>query len=185
MGDVADNLDSLVVRVTSPDNNIMARLTNRTQVTFEFRPDSFSKYEKSELEKQLAKACRVLWVNYIRGYSEAMEKVGLNFKTKPEDAATPAERRFLTERSQLGAFGNTKKGYIEIKTLGLIKWKVRITDKALTELSESQFLAELHTAGRALMHDFNRKMVFLKDECYDMGLARQIRARGIEPPSWR
>lgn len=184
MGNVADNLDSLTVRVTSPDNKIMAQLTNRTQVTFEFRPGSYTDYKLATLQQQLSKTCRLLWTGYIRGYTQVMENVGLNFKTKPHQAKTPAERRFLTERAQLGATGTTKKKHITIDTMGLIKWKITIEDDALTKLSEIEFLAELHTAGRAVMHDFNQKMVFLKDDCYDMGLARQMRARGITPPSW-
>lgn len=184
MGIVADHLDSLTVRVTSPDNQIMAQLANRTQVAFEFRPDRYRGYDERTLELQLAKTCRLLWVGYTRGYATVMESVGLNFKTKPQQAKTPAERRFLTERTQVVAIGATDKRQVRIKTIGLINWEFRIVDGTIKELSESDFLAELHTAGRTLMRDFNKKMVFLKDDCYDMGLARQLRAKGIEPPVW-
>ncbi|MGH8882453.1 MAG: hypothetical protein ACRD0P_34760 [Stackebrandtia sp.] len=184
MGIVADHLDSLTVRVTSPDNQITAQLANRTQVAFEFRPDCYRGYAETGLERQLAKTCRLLWVGYTRGYATVMESVGLTFKTKPSQAKTPAERRFLTERTQLIAIGATTRRLVRLRTVGLIDWEVRIVDGTVARLTEAEFLAELHEAGQALMHEFNKKMVFLKDDCYDMGLARQLRAKGIEPPVW-
>ena len=182
MGLVADHLDSLTVRVTSPDNRITAQLSNRTQVAFEFRPECYRDYSESELERQLGKTCRLLWVGYTRGYTAVMDSVGLTFKTRPSQAKTPAERRFLTERTQLVAVGATSRRLVRLRTVGLINWEFRIVEGTVKRLSEKEFLSELHQAGRALLREFNKKMVFLKDDCYDMGLARQLRAKGIEPP---
>jgi hypothetical protein len=183
VGNVADHLDSLTVRVTSPDNRIMARLANRTQVTFEFRPGAYDEFDERTLEYQLGKLCRLMWVGYTRGYSRAMEKLGLNFRMNPKYAKTPQERRFLTERTQVVAIGATEKRLVRIKTVGLIEWEFRITDGTIKKVAEPEFLLDLHTAGRTLMRDFNKRMVFLKDDCYDMGLARQLRSKGIEPPT--
>ena len=162
----------------------MARLANRTQVAFEFRPDTYSRYGERALERQLAQTCRLLWVGYTRGYAAVMDSVGLNFKTRPDQAKTPAERRFLTERTTVVAIGATAKRLVRMKTVGLLTWEFRIVDGLIARTPEKEFLQELHGAAKILMREFNKKMVFLKDDCYDMGLAKQLRAKGIDPPVW-
>jgi len=49
VGELADRLDSIVIRETSPDGQIMATQTNRNQVSLVFAPGAYRRYDEQML----------------------------------------------------------------------------------------------------------------------------------------
>ncbi|MGH8882836.1 MAG: hypothetical protein ACRD0P_36765, partial [Stackebrandtia sp.] len=75
MGIMADRLNNMVVKVSSPDKQIEAGLRDRDAVTVTFRADSYSRYTERTLEYQLSRLATLLWTGYQRGYNDAVSEV--------------------------------------------------------------------------------------------------------------
>ncbi|MEV6843653.1 hypothetical protein [Actinoplanes sp. NPDC051411] len=171
MGELADRLERLTVRETSPDGQIAAT-RDRNQVTLRFHEGAYRSYTESALAGQLGDLARSVRAGCQRGYYEVIGDVtGQPVSAgEVERELDGRERRFYEAQRALRVETSSVNGWITVETEGLDQWRVRIRDGALRALSEEQFISEgVAALGRLLTayHDRDRE---LRDEFFDLKL---------------
>lgn len=166
MGEFADRVNAIKVQVVSPDNNIRVVLQGEGDVTVEFRPESYSKYTERGLERQIERAATLIYTGYYKAYGHLTDEYDRNLQRGPDDARDPTERAYLTDRAELQVVGATERKAVRIRATGLYRWECRIADGTIAELSEQEFLDELHGAIRSFLARYRIRMSGLFTEHY-------------------
>ncbi|WP_232376532.1 hypothetical protein [Amycolatopsis aidingensis] len=83
MGELAERLDNIRVRVSAPGTDIEAELRNRTEFTLSFGESVYEFIDERALERALASLARLLYAGWQRQYREAISDTALNID--PED----------------------------------------------------------------------------------------------------
>jgi len=170
MGEVADRLAALTVRVSSPDTNIQATARAGRIASIHFRPGSYTGYTENVLASQIARTATLLFVGHERGVSQIMEKAGLRRRKDPAQALDEAERRYLERAFAIEADGTGPQKLVRLRTVGMMKWECRIEPGTLKRLAEDRFLNELTAAGSAVLRRTEYEAAILKDECFGLGI---------------
>lgn len=176
VGIVADRLQALTIRVTSPDANLQGRLNGR-DVRIQFRPDTYRDYDEPKLAHQLGRLLTLMSTGYRRGHGEIMKEAKLISVTDPKDAGNEAQRRYLEGVAQLAVVGKTSRGLVRIRSIGMRNWECRIADETVANLAESAFIAETEASIQTLLSNYRREIVFLKDRCYGLDIPAVRRER--------
>lgn len=161
MGEFADRVNAIKVQVVSPDNNIHVVLQGEGDITVEFRPKSYPQYSERGLEHQIERAATLVYTGYYKAYGHLMNEFDRNLKRGPDDARDPTEREYLTDRAELQVVGATERKAVRVKATGLYRWECRIAEGTLAELSEQEFLDELHGAIRNFLARYRTRMSVL------------------------
>jgi hypothetical protein len=164
---MSDRLDSMVVRVVSPDRRIEATLAKRDQVRLRFGPGTYRRYDERTLEHQLARLATLVWVEYRRGYFRALSEATGEVVRGDEPGGDQRRRDFQKARAETVARGTSATGCVEVEAKGLVQWRFTLQRGVLRRLTEEQFVAEYHSAVAALLGDYYTKMASLKGEFYD------------------
>jgi hypothetical protein len=167
VGEIADRLDAMTIRVTSPDNNIAAKLWNRRQVDFRFRSGAYRSYDERGLEHQLSQLGTLLWTGYRRGYDTIMKDNDMILMVEPKDANSDTGRKFLEMRDVTVAEGVSQGGWVKVRTEAMLRWKFRIKDGGLAGHTEEQFITETLSAIHALMRHWEELVRRAREECFD------------------
>jgi hypothetical protein len=168
MGVMADRLDSMVVRAVSPDRKIEATVVSRDQVSLRFGAGTYRRYDERTLEHQLARLATLVWVEYRRGYFQALSEATGETIRGDEPEEDLQRRRFRQAQAEMVVRGVSAGGLIEVESTGLAQWRVTLERGITRRLTEEQFLSEARGAVAALLADYYMKMVSLKDEFYDL-----------------
>lgn len=179
MGQVADGLEALTVRVASPDTNIQGELKDR-RVRFAFRPGSYRTYREPDLEHQFARLLTLMSTGYRRGHRQIMSESGFTGIVDPGDVDDEATRRYLKGMADLRTTGATSRKTIRFRATGMREWQCRIAEGTLARLPEKQLVSEAEAAIQALINDYLKLRLFLKDECFDLGVPAIREARLAE-----
>ena len=166
MGVLADRLDRMRIRVTSPNGKITAELYDRTAVRLSFAPGSYRWYSERTMERQLAGLGRVLWANRMKGYYQALSEAFGATVTRESTPVTQRDLAYAAARDTLVAEGRSPDGQIRITVRGMREWTIRITDGTLDALPERRFAAGVEQAASELILDQFAKVRQLKDHHY-------------------
>ncbi|MGH8882014.1 MAG: hypothetical protein ACRD0P_32470 [Stackebrandtia sp.] len=158
-------MDAMKICVVSPDGNVQARISDRRQTEFSFRPGSFRKYHAQALERQLEGLASLLFVGYQRGYLQVMARESMTVKIAPGDGDGNAEREFLARRNEVAVRGRSSSRQVRVQSIGLLKWRVVVETEAL-ESTEPEFVAQLAEATGDLLRDHAAKITELRAECF-------------------
>lgn len=170
MGELAEKLDALTVRVTSPDGQIKARLRNRSEVALKFHPEEYRMYKESVLEGQLAQLFSSLWSGWMSGYRAAVAARGLTLASEAA-VADETHRRFLRERHEVVGSGTDSSGRVRAKTRGDSEWKFKLEPGVVAMLDEDEFVKAVIAATGQAKADRNAKIEAFKRECFDHPIA--------------
>jgi hypothetical protein len=164
---LSDRLDSMRVRVASPDGMIIGELRNRTEVRLSFVSGSYRQYDTSTLEQQLAGLARRLWAGRTRKFYEALSEAFGETVTGESRPVSPRDVAFHAARDELIAQGRSADGRVRVAVRGMRRWRVKITDSTLRTLSEEEFSARAGEAAVALIRDQLEKIRELKQQFYN------------------
>lgn len=167
MGVLADRLDSMRIRVASPNKMVVAELCHRTEVRLSFASGAYQRSYERGLEEQLAGLARVMWAARMKGYYQAVSEA---FGEEVTGEPLPVGRRdqeYLQARDQLVAVGRSRDGRVQLAVRGMRTWTVRIADGSLRALSEDEFTASVGEAAGALIRDQFDKIRQLKLRVYE------------------
>ncbi|MGH8791727.1 MAG: hypothetical protein ACRDXX_03670 [Stackebrandtia sp.] len=167
MGVIADRLDRMTVKVTSPDGHIKGKLADRDQVSVRFRPGSYVYYTEQALERQLSRLGTLLWTGYQRGYLTVVTEAGGEVLRGPQDAWDASSREFLARRRDVKVECHSPDRTIQLRTVGLSEWTTRIAPGTLDWLSEAGFLEALHAVVPVTVGRYFQKVEALKYECFE------------------
>jgi hypothetical protein len=167
MGVLADRLDSMRVRASSPDGSITGELRDRTQVYLSFAPGSYRDYDEASLEEQLAGLARLLWASRMKEYYAAASEAFGEKVTKEPPPVSPRDAAFYEARDELVAEGRSADGRIHIAVRGMRTWTIRIKDGTLRALDQEAFSARVREAAGMLIDDQLTKVRALKLKFYE------------------
>lgn len=176
MDTVAQRIDKMNVTVTSPDGNIRATLVNRNRIGLEFRSGAYEAYAKPSIEHQLERLALLLWSGYRKGYNAILND---GRSDRPERRTVvprdEAQRRFYQAVSEIHVRAKSPSQVVRMQTIGMQRWKVRLSDDALT-LPELRFGQEVLQAGGDVLNRFRGRIAQLKEEHFGYSFVKQ-RAR--------
>lgn len=160
MSVVSDMLSRLVVRATSPDGNVQAKLSGNG---FElgFRAKTYPEYSDTGLAAQLSEVLSKLGV----GYREAMDKVVTAERGRPPvrgESWDAQQRRYQEARRQLEARGMSPQKYFRTRLTDQTVWTAEVKPGTVAKLSEAEFVAEVKGAVNATIADLSTKEYLLK-----------------------
>jgi hypothetical protein len=177
VGRLADRLAALAASVTSPDGNLHARSRGGDFADLAFGPGAYERYTERDLEHQLARTASLLYVAHDRGVQQAMEEAGLRRTTEPLRARDESQRRYLEAAQKISVEGSGSRGLVRFEIAGMASWRCRISDGALQQLTEQEFVAEVAGAARDLLRKNQYEKAMLKTEFFGTWQASDARER--------
>ena len=166
-----EQMNELTVTVTSPDNQIKARLVAGKDLTLAFRPHTYARYREAQLAEQLAQVGKLIWVGHRRGYVKAF-----NISRGRAEGETlrphwdAKYRRYDQAISELVAYGESPSRCVRVKSKGMVSWKVKIADGAIAAFDEEAFIGEVVSAYRGARRNSQHQETLLKDEHFGLNI---------------
>ncbi len=161
MGQLADRLDGIHVRVRAPGVEIVAELRNRTDITISFGESVYEFLNERGLERHLAGLARLLYAAWLREYRAAIAVSLLD--VSPRDQR---DHDFLDARSKLESTGASSDGRITFSTVGLRDMSARIVPGTVRALTEDQFAMRTKEAVARLIQEHLAKVRALRVRFY-------------------
>jgi hypothetical protein len=161
MGQLADRLDGIRVRVQVPGTEIRAELRNRNDVSIWFGESVYEFLDERGLEGYLVSLARLLYAAWLREYRAAIAASTLD--VDPHDER---DYEFLEARAKIESSGSSAGGRIAFAATGMQNMSATITRGTLRELTENQFTARAKEAVTALIQDHLAKVRELKTRFY-------------------
>ncbi|MFD0557786.1 hypothetical protein FB566_3072 [Stackebrandtia endophytica] len=162
-----DMMDRLDLKVHSPDTNLRARLSRRTDLDISFVPRTYESYSDWALSQQLAAVAKLLWVGRRRASLMARkEALGESAADRFEEPRYPEEREFFDKRARIQATGTSANEWVTMTTVGWTHWRVDLAPRTVRTLSEQQFCAEVVSVFSPLLADYRAQLAILLDELH-------------------
>jgi len=163
MGEPADRLQHVRVRVTSPNGAVSAELLAGSEFRLSFSRNYCHRTAERELEEQCAQLCRLMWVAQTR----EVERIIADSGGQALAAAGSRDLEYLRRRGEIVAEGRSSDGRVEVTaSQGMRHWTVSIRDGTLRALAEDEFIARAAEAAAAVIRDQTDKVILLKRRAY-------------------
>ena len=172
MGRFMDEISKFNQNVTSPDGNILLNLSGNSAMTIMFRDDTFEEYHVDELEGQLVHLFQRGWAVRRSARNRALTKA-VGHKVRDRIPYSSQERIFREERSKLSGIGETDNIEV-IFSVDEAEWEINISDNAMEDLDQDEFIQELQQASEAAISDIREQIINLKDHIYHGHPLREI-----------
>ena len=171
-----DDFAEQQVSAASPSEKVFLTLTGTRAIQVRFAPGYYQRASTSDMEAQLSRAARLLFVERTRAMyaglsAEAGERVEPGRDRLHRDARTYRERL-----DELTASGSSAGGEVTLISVGLGAFTVTIAPGTLDRLSEEQFIAAGQATTLAYIADFDAKLALLK---YDVYYRERLEAAGL------
>lgn len=167
-GELADRLDRMIVRATTPDRSVTAELRGTDDIRIEFAAGCYRRAAEADLERRLAQLGRATWAAREKGYRAAVEAEGGRVLGR-EQATDPLDRRWYDGLDSLVAEGGSSDGSVRATVRGMREWRVTIRPGTLRTLHEDQFAARVVEAAKALLAGQRTRAARLWQETYGSG----------------
>ncbi|GLZ78124.1 hypothetical protein Afil01_29310 [Actinorhabdospora filicis] len=177
MTTLSERLESLAIRVTSPDNRIRATLRAGRSIECEFRPGAYDEYRQGDLEHQLGRLATLAWTGYQRGYQLAVAEATGTRPSGEQQSWDPNRRRYREALDASQHEGISPERWIRVRCTGMSHWTVDLRTGYHAALPEPRFLTELSSAAGEIIRDRRLRAARLKDEHYGLDIPAELRAR--------
>lgn len=176
MGELADRLDSLDVRASSPDGRIHASvLGSGRSIEVSFDPDSYQWYAEPMLGYQLAQLATLTFVRFRRDQQESMALVYGQSIADDGIEFGPERRRYREKLAQVVSTGHSPDGATRVTSRAMVSWTFDIAAGTVRAVPERQFLSGLQAAVDDVIRDYRVQSFILRDEVYDGGYPTWLR----------
>jgi hypothetical protein len=167
MGELADRVDGMRIRVSTPDGGLTAELHDRDQLSLTFRDGLYRLFDhEADLERRLSTLATLLWVARTREYARIYSDVTGDDSTGEDKPMGVRDVEWRVEREDLEATGSSSDGRIAVRVKGMREWRVTIRAGTLRALDEKQFVAAVGEAAGGLIRDQFAKLVALSNKYY-------------------
>lgn len=165
MGTLADRLNTMTVRVTSPDDTVRLYLTGGDQLHLEFARGSLEQHTEPSLSKQLSHVCTTA----LRQRSQTMTATARRLMAEmdvDEDRTFARNRRPPVRHRPSGpaitAVGRSPRSLITVRRIPGDIFDVKIRKGTLGRFNGDQLTVEFHGALRAAAADYQRQLAELR-----------------------
>lgn len=169
---VGEQLNAMIIRVTSSDGAIQAKLRHESDIALRFLGDAFHRFEESDLEHQLGRVLTQLAVGWIKGRRQILEHAGLDLYDEKHPHWDARRREFERERDQLTVQAASPDGRVKVGTRGMSQFKVAIKPGTIAATDEHEFIAQLKGAVAQLTTDYTEALQDLREKMLVPGHAR-------------
>lgn len=168
MGDYADLLEKMKVRVTSPDGMVFCTMTGPDNGDMVFAENAYRHYTERALEHQLSVLAKLIMVARRRAQRQALE-AATGMTAAPEDPkqADPLRRRYLEQWDEMTCEGMSPGQCVYVSATGMSDFNVVIKDGTIRQLEEEELIQEIRGANEALLLDLERRSTALHDEIHE------------------
>lgn len=163
---LASALEDLVASVTTPDGGLGARIAHRDQVSCWLANGVWEKSSATDLEVQLGRLGKLLFVERMRAYYQARSKDFGYLITREEPPLGRRDQEYVEARSRVLSTGRGGGGLVEVSAVGMTQWAVRIDRTLFAQAGEAAFVDAASQAGSALVADQFSQIRTLKREIY-------------------
>jgi hypothetical protein len=167
VGELADRVDTMVIRASTPDGGITAELRGRDQLSLSFSDGLYRLFDDdAELSRRLAIVANLLWVARTREYRRIYADVTGDDSTGETLAISERDIAWRTERDDLVATGRSTDGRVTVHFVGMRQWQVTIRPGTVRALDEQQFIRSAGEAAGALIRDQFSQLAALSHKHY-------------------
>jgi hypothetical protein len=170
-------LDRIVVRAETPDQNIRVVMHGRGGgLELTFARGAYQYMDERHLGYQLDRLATTTWAAYRRALLAALgEEIGEEVSDESR-SLSPRVAGYRQAIEELTLRGTSTHGWVEVVSAALARWAFSVQPGACSRLDERQLIAEIGSAVRAVLADYDSKVREIHAE---MAAARQARN------SWR
>ena len=178
MARIADDLNSVVVTVTSPDGRIEGRVESLEYTSLKFLYDSYEQYYRHRdaevLAHQLGRGATLMGTAYQKARREVMLAHGFERYSAARPPYSARHREYLERGAELTARGSSPNDEIRVRTVALIDYEVRIASDVLRHHNEQEFMMLANSAMKDLQANYKRTHGELR---HDLSLKYRDRER--------
>ncbi|GGN44465.1 hypothetical protein FHR83_004511 [Actinoplanes campanulatus] len=170
MATIADDLNAIVVRASSPDGRIEGEVESLRHITLRFVHDSYEGYYRDRdavtLAHQLGRGATLMAAAYQRARRVVMRAHSFERYSELSPPFSPRHRDYLERGARLTAHGSSPDGEIVVTTVGLLDFHVSIAPDVLERHDEREFLQLADRAMRDLQVGHQQAHTELRHEMY-------------------
>lgn len=166
MGELADRVQAMRVRASTPDGMMTAELRNGSEVALSLVPGWYDNCHESDLERQLTRLGSLLWVARTREYWATVSNITGEHVAGEDRPISPRDVEFTEARETVVARGRSTDGHVTLSVEGMRRWTVTIAPGTVRGLSERDFVNAVRQAASGLIQDQLAQITALKYRIY-------------------
>lgn len=155
-----------VVEVTSPSGGAVVRMVGDSDISLWLDPGWYARVAVSDLERDLAGAARLVYVERTRSYYDTWSRVAGHRIDPVRTPVSPEQETYLEGLKEIPAHGESYGGRVSLSMIGLSSFAVRIGGGVLDELDAASFAEVAREAALACFADHVRGWQRLHFEVY-------------------
>lgn len=159
-------LAELRATAVTPDERAFATITGRSDVRFGLAPGYYEWASVADLERQLTRLARLLFVARMKAYYVARsEDFGQTF-TRESPPTSPRDEAYVLARSRVHVEGEAADGAVRVEAVGMDSWAVHLDRDVQRRLDERGFCDAVSRAASSLVESQLAQVGSLKREIY-------------------
>jgi hypothetical protein len=159
-------LAELRATASTPDERAFASITGRTHVELTLAPGYYDWASVADLERQLTRLARLLFVARMKAYYVARSKDFGQLFTRESAPTSPRDEEYVRARAGLAVEGVAAGGAIRISATGMDFWTVHLDRDVQRRLDEQAFCHAVSEAATGLVEMQLAQVRALKREVY-------------------
>ena len=160
-------LHQLEAEAATPDETAFARVHGYTRVQIWFAPGYYPHSTDQRIAEKLQQLGRLLWTARTKAYySHKSEKLGRLVRGEGPPQG-PAQERRREARNNIVAVGRDDAGLVEMESVGLFEWSVRIKPGTVPFVDETEFTEACSDAAERLLEQHVDQMRLVWARKYD------------------
>jgi hypothetical protein len=156
----------LTATATTPDERASATITGRTHVRMSLAPGYYEWASVTDLERQLTRLAKLLFVARVRAYYEARSQDFEQLFTREPAPTTPLDEAYVRARSEVVVEGEAAGGAVRISAVGMDSWEVHLDRDVQQRMDEVTFCDAVSRAATQLVELQLAAVRALKREVY-------------------
>lgn len=159
-------LAEMSATASTPDGRAFATITGRTHVRMSLEPGYYEWASVTDLERQLTRLAKLLFVARMRAYYEARSRDFDQLFTREPAPTTPLDVAYVRARSEVAVEGEAAGGAVRISVVGMDSWAVHLDRDVQQRMDEVTFCDAVSRAATQLVEVQLASVRALKREVY-------------------
>ena len=159
-------LAEMTATASTPDERAFATITGRTHVRMSLAPGYYEWASVTDLERQLTRLAKLLFVARMRAYYEARSRDFDQLFTREPAPTTRLDEAYVRARSEIAVEGEAAGGAVRISAVGMDSWAVHLDRDVKQRMDEVTFCDAVSRAATQLVELQLAAVRALKREVY-------------------
>ena len=159
-------LAELRASASTPDERAFATISGRTQVRLTLVPGYYEWASVPDLERQLTRLARLLFVSRMKAYYVARSADFGQAFTRESPPDGPRDEAYVRARAELAVGGEAAGGDVRISAVGMDSWTVHLDRDIKKRLDEHAFCDAVSQAATQLVEAQFAQVKALKRKTY-------------------